>query len=65
MKKKSHLNSPIQLVKFMNRNMARIEWFLTNSGHILLIKKISIHGCDTSMEYLKLGPLSVYPFNIY
>ena len=34
-----------------------------NSGHILLIKKITIHGCDTSMEYLKMGLLAAYRFN--
>ena len=42
--------------------IGRVSSNLANSGHILLKKKITIHGCDTFMEYLKTGLLGAYPF---
>ena len=42
----------------MNRNRARIDFV----KKYLLKKKITIHGCDTSMVYPKMGPLAAYRF---
>ena len=46
----------------MNHNRARIKYFGEFRSYIV-DKKITIHGCDTSMEYLKKGPLAAFRFN--
>ena len=36
-----------------------------NSGNILLIKNITLHGCDTFMQQSQNGLLVVYTFKIF
>ena len=51
--------SPLCKVKFVNRFQAR-QSKSPNSGHVLIIKKITIHGFYTFRYKSQKGPLAYY-----